>query len=198
MIIKGLHVRALNMASTRGLLAAGHMRIPCSLGRSGRIPLKREGDGATPVGRWKLVKLLYRADKLPPPRSALAMGPIAAGAGWCETVGDRNYNRSVRIPYPSAHETMRRGDELYDYVVVTSHNMRPRVQGGGSAIFFHLRRGDGGPTAGCIAVSRRDMIKVLALCGPKTELVIWSSSGPPPGGGRKLPSRPAHGSPRRR
>jgi L,D-peptidoglycan transpeptidase YkuD (ErfK/YbiS/YcfS/YnhG family) len=87
-------------------------------------------------------------------------------------VGDRNYNRLVRIPYATAHETMRRADHLYDIVVETSHNRRPRVQGHGSAVFFHLRRPDGGPTAGCIAVSLRDMRIILERVGPKSRLVI--------------------------
>lgn len=92
--------------------------------------------------------------------------------GWCETVGDRNYNRLVRLPYAAAHETMIRPDHLYDLVIETSHNARPRVQAHGSAVFFHLRRPDGGPTAGCIAVSLRDMRIILSRVNPRTRLVI--------------------------
>lgn len=193
-IIAHLHVHAISLTSTRGLLVAGNLQLPCSLGRTGRIHRKREGDGATPVGRWRLVKLLYRADRQLPPKSRLPTDLIRDGAGWCETVGDRNYNRPVRLPYRASHETMRRDDPLYDIVVVTSHNCRPRIQGRGSAIFFHLARKDGGPTAGCVALSARDMAKVLALCGPRTELVIWSSSGPPTGGSQKSPSQRGYGS----
>jgi L,D-peptidoglycan transpeptidase YkuD (ErfK/YbiS/YcfS/YnhG family) len=39
-------------------------------------------------------------------------------------------------------------------------------------VFFHLRQPDGGPTAGCIAVSLRDMRTILAHVGRKTRLVI--------------------------
>ena len=67
---------------------------------------------------------------------------------------------------------MKREDQLYDIVVELSHNERPRVQGHGSAVFFHLRRPDGGPTAGCIAVSLKDMRRILARCGPKTRIVV--------------------------
>jgi L,D-peptidoglycan transpeptidase YkuD (ErfK/YbiS/YcfS/YnhG family) len=87
-------------------------------------------------------------------------------------VGDRNYNRLVKIPYATAHETMQRPDNLYDIVIETSHNERPRVQGHGSAVFFHLRRPDGGPTAGCIAVSLRDMRIILQHVRPGTRLSI--------------------------
>jgi len=91
---------------------------------------------------------------------------LRSGWGWCETVGDRNYNRKVTIPYASAHEELKRADHLYDIVIETSHNRKPRIQGRGSAIFLHLARPDYGATAGCIALSLRDMRKVLAFCSP--------------------------------
>jgi L,D-peptidoglycan transpeptidase YkuD (ErfK/YbiS/YcfS/YnhG family) len=87
-------------------------------------------------------------------------------------VGDRNYNRLVRMPYAASHETMQRADHLYDIVVELSHNERPRIQGHGSAVFFHLRQADGGPTAGCIAVSLRDMRIILEHVSPRTRIVI--------------------------
>lgn len=160
------------MRSTRGLLVAGGLSFRCSLGRSGRKYSKREGDGATPMGSWGLRRLFYRADRMRPPQSGLAGRPIGDFDGWCETVGDRNYNRLVPIPYATSHEFMKRTDRLYDVVVELSHNERPRVQGHGSAVFFHLRQPDGGPTAGCIAVSLKDMKTILQRCGRKTRIVV--------------------------
>jgi L,D-peptidoglycan transpeptidase YkuD (ErfK/YbiS/YcfS/YnhG family) len=171
-LIRTLRVLTLSFRAGRGVLQLGGLRFPCSLGRSGTSYLKREGDGASPKGSWQLRRLFYRADRLPPPRSGLAPRALQAGQGWCETVGDRNYNRRVPIPYATAHETMRRADHLYDIVIETSHNERPRVQGHGSAVFFHLRKADGGPTAGCIAVSLRDMRIILQRVGPGTRLKI--------------------------
>lgn len=167
-----IHVRAINLSSQRGILQAGGLSVPCSLGRSGRKYAKREGDGATPMGIWQLRRIFYRADRVVPPRTWRASRPLRPDDGWCETPGDRNYNRLVRMPYAASHETMQRDDDLYDIVVELSHNQRPRVQGHGSAVFFHLRRPDGGPTAGCIAVSLRDMKTILALCGRNTKLVV--------------------------
>lgn len=150
----------------------GGSAYPCSLGRSGAKAMKREGDGASPAGCWRLKRIFYRADRGFPPRSGLPVRRLRPDDGWCETVGDRNYNRLVRMPYGASHETMTRDDRLYDIVVELSHNDRPRVQGHGSAVFFHLRRPDGGPTAGCIAVSARDMRIILARCGPRTTISI--------------------------
>ncbi len=171
-LIRTLLVLTLSPRASRGVLKLGELRFPCSLGRSGASHLKREGDGASPKGSFQLRRLFYRADRLAPPRSGLKPLAIRADQGWCETVGDRNYNRLVPIPYATAHETMRRADHLYDIVIETSHNERPRVQGHGSAVFFHLRRPDGGPTAGCIAVSLRDMRIILERVGPRTRLKI--------------------------
>ena len=170
--LKTIRVLTLNGRATAGLLQAGQLSFRCSVGRSGRSFLKREGDGASPRGAWQLRRLFYRADRLLPPCSGLKPVALRPHDGWCETVGDRNYNRLVRLPYAAAHETMQRQDQLYDLVIELSHNERPRVQGRGSAVFFHLRRPDGGPTAGCIAVSRDDMLKILRLVGPKTRILI--------------------------
>lgn len=170
--ITHLHVRAISPCATTGLLRMGASNFACSLGRSGRKHLKREGDGASPVGAWRLRRVFYRADRLPPPRTGLPVQPLRPDDGWCETVGDRNYNRLVKMPYAASHEAMTREDHLYDIVVELSHNERPRVQGHGSAVFFHLRQPDGGPTAGCIAVSLRDMCIILSRCGPDTRIVI--------------------------
>lgn len=171
-ILSRLYVHAVSAGATTGILKAGGLLFPCSLGRTGRKYRKREGDGATPRGSFALRRLFYRADRMPPPRTVLKPRPIGDHDGWCETVGDRNYNRLVRIPYATSHEFMKRNDRLYDVVAELSHNERPRVQGHGSAVFLHLRRPDGGPTAGCVAVSMRDMKVILSRCGPKTRIAL--------------------------
>ena len=154
-------------------MIAGNLRVPCKLGRTGRRALKREGDGATPMGEWPLRQVLARRDACGGLRTGLTLRFIAPDDGWCDDPGDRNYNRAVKLPYGASHEEMWRKDHLYDVVVILGHNDRPRMKGGGSAVFFHLADPGGGPTAGCIAVSLKDMRKVLALCGPGTRIRVW-------------------------
>lgn len=190
-LITYIHVHAINLSSTRALLRVGTLVFPCSLGRSGRIHRKREGDGGTPVGIWTLRRVFYRQDMIC--RPAAAARAIRATDGWCEKRGDRNYNRLVRLPYAAAHESMKRDDDLYNVVVELSHNERPRVQGHGSAVFFHLRRADGGPTAGCVAVSLKDMKTILSLVRHDARIVVWSSAGPLSPLRRKSPSPRAPG-----
>jgi len=157
--------------ATRGVLRLGDRTFPCTLGRSGCRALKREGDGATPIGKFSLETVLWRPDR-GPPHTALPRRPIRPDDGWCDAVGDRNYNRPVRHPYPASAEHLWRADALYDIVVVLSANTRPRIQGRGSAIFMHLARPDGGPTAGCIALSRRDLRLVLERLGRGSRIVV--------------------------
>lgn len=144
-----------------GTLRLGARTWPCSLGRTGISHAKREGDGATPAGLWRVLYGLWRADRLPRPRTLLPMRPIQPKDGWCDAPGHACYNRPVRLPFAASHEQMRRTDGLYDIVLVIDHNQRPRTGRGGSAVFLHIRPPDDGPTAGCVAVSLRDMKLLL-------------------------------------
>ena len=151
-----------NAAATTGWLALGGLRFRCAIGRSGIRAVKREGDGATPGGRYRLEQVLHRAGPGVRPRTGLPIDLIRASDGWCDAVADRNYNRRVSHPYLASAERMWRDDGLYDIVVVTSHNHCPRVQGLGSAIFMHVARSGFTPTEGCIALGKRDLERVLA------------------------------------
>jgi L,D-peptidoglycan transpeptidase YkuD (ErfK/YbiS/YcfS/YnhG family) len=155
-------------------LHIGHLVFPCLIGRSGRTHRKREGDGASPVGVFDLTQGFYRADRV---RGVARARPMRKSDGWCEVPRSQLYNRHVILPFRDGHETMWRDDEAYDIVFATSHNSRPRVQGLGSAIFFHLTREGATATAGCVAVSLSDMRKILGLCGRRVKLVIWPGQG---------------------
>ena len=148
------------------------MDMPCALGRSGTVAIKREGDGGTPVGRMRLLKLNVRRDHLPGPASAVPSGPIRRRDGWCDDPRDGRYNRPVRLPVSAGAETLWRDDRLYDVVGVLDWNLRPRIRGRGSAIFLHLARPGYAPTEGCIAVSPRDMRRLLARVSPHAMLRI--------------------------
>lgn len=172
-LLSVLHVMSLSPTAQDGILRAGNLSVPCKLGRSGRRWLKREGDGATPRGVWPMRRVLARPQTSKGLRTALPLRFMAQDDGWCDAADDRNYNRFVKLPYPASHEELWRKDQLYDVVVILGHNERPRIMGLGSAVFFHLSGPDGGPTAGCVAVSAADMRKVLPLCGPRTKMKIW-------------------------
>ena len=167
-----LRILALSAAAPRGVLAWGGLNYPCALGRSGCAARKREGDGATPMGQWRLLRVLFRPDRGLRPPTALPVRAIAADDGWCDAPADRNYNRPVRHPYPASAERLWREDALYDLVVVLDCNARPRVRGRGSAIFMHVARHGYAPTEGCIALARGHLLALLARLVPGSSVAI--------------------------
>lgn len=152
----------------------GARRWRCAVGRGGLIPAdeKREGDGATPVGRWPLRRLLYRPDRESPAGLHLPAAPIAPDDGWCDDPGHPAYNRPVALPFPAGHERLWRDDALYDLVVVLGHNDDPPRPGAGSAIFLHCARPDWGPTEGCVALAHEDLRRLLAEAGPGDAVLV--------------------------
>ncbi|SRR5581483_1011547 len=157
---------------TRGVLLAASRTIPVVLGRTGIRANKREGDGATPRGTFRLVRLWWRADRGPAPSTKLPRTRITPDLAWCEDPSDRRYNRPFRRSATEPGDRLWRDDHLYDLVVELDHNRRPRVAGRGSAVFLHLARPNGGPTAGCIAFRLRDLRQLLGRAGPKTRIQI--------------------------
>lgn len=143
-----------------------------AIGRGSVKPLKREGDGGTPLGRFPVRLVLYRSDNIPRPRTLLPVRAIRADDGWCDDPKDRNYNRLVRLPSKRSAEGLMRDDGLYDLVLVLGYNDRPRIRGKGSAIFMHLARAGYTPTEGCVALSRRDLLAVLAEIKNGTTVLI--------------------------
>ena len=144
----------------------------CALGRSGIGIGKREGDGKTPFGRFKLLEAFARPDEWHLPHASLPVSQVDHTMGWCDAVGDRNYNRAVSLPYPKSHEVLQRDDHLYDVFLVMDYNVTRRMKRGGSAIFFHLVHDDYRPTEGCVAISRADMRWLWPRIGMQTEMVV--------------------------
>lgn len=156
----------------QALVQLAHGVVRAALGRSSIRALKREGNGGTPLGRFPIRQVLYRADRGPRPRTKLPVHAIRANDGWCDDPADRNYNRMIRLPARRSAEGLQRADHLYDLVLVLGYNDRPRVKGRGSAIFVHLARPDLTPTEGCIALARHDLLALLAQVRPGTMIDI--------------------------
>jgi L,D-peptidoglycan transpeptidase YkuD (ErfK/YbiS/YcfS/YnhG family) len=155
-----------------GWMRAGSLTLPVALGRGGIKANKREGDGATPRGTFHPVRLWWRADKQARPPTLLPARPIGASDAWCEEPNDRRYNRPIKLALRSAGDRLKRADDLYDFIVELDHNTRPRVKGRGSAVFIHVARPDFAPTAGCIALQRGALRRLLAHLTPRTKIVV--------------------------
>ncbi len=151
-----------------------HHQCRCALGSGGMcaVDAKAEGDGATPMGEYHLRRLLYRADRVEKPVSALPCRAIRDDDGWCDDPQDAAYNRPVVLPYAASCERLMREDHVYDLVGIVSHNDSPPVPGLGSAIFIHLARSDYSPTRGCIALAETDLRSLFAMATAQTPIRI--------------------------
>ncbi len=152
-------------------------RFCCALGPAGIRPDKREGDGATPAGRFALRRVMYRADRLAAPATGLPVAALTPADGWCDDPADAAYNRPVRLPHPARHERLWRADAVYDVIVVIGHNDDPPRPGLGSAVFLHVARPDYAPTEGCVALALADLLAVLAEAKPGDSLVVEPAVG---------------------
>src|SRR4051812_4989932 len=142
-----IRVRAKPGQRTRGWLVAGPLALPVALGRGGIRANKREGDGGTPRGRFRLLRLWWRHDRLARPRTLLPLRRIRHEDGWCEDPRDRRYNQPIRLGPAHSGDRLKRADHLYDLIIELDHNPRPRVAGRGSAVFVHIARPGFAPTA---------------------------------------------------
>jgi L,D-peptidoglycan transpeptidase YkuD (ErfK/YbiS/YcfS/YnhG family) len=142
------------------LVGAG-LRLRAAHGRSGITLHKQEGDGATPAGLLRLVRVLYRADRIKPPACIVPVEPIGPLDGWCDDADDAAYNKPIRLPCPASHEALWREDHVYDVIGVLDWNFTPIVKERGSAIFFHVATPDYAPTAGCVALALPDVLAAL-------------------------------------
>jgi len=171
-ILSIIRVRARPGQRSRGVLLAGPLVLPVALGRGGIRTDKREGDGGTPRGRFRLRRLWWRHDRAIRPPTRLPARRIHAEDGWCEDPRDRRYNQPVRLRPTDPGDRLQRDDHLYDLVIELDHNTRPRVAFRGSAVFVHVARPGFAPTAGCVALEAAALRRLIARLGPQTRIVI--------------------------
>lgn len=152
---------------------------PCAHGRSGFTAEaeKKEGDGKTPQGQYRCLKVYYRADRREPPQTRLPVVALSKEDGWCDDPTHPDYNQLVKLPFSASHENLWRKDHLYDLIVVTTHNQFPIIAGKGSAIFIHVaaENTDGTlqPTAGCLSLRAADLEALLKVTDENT---IWDTA----------------------
>ena len=156
------------------MLTAGPLALPVALGRGGIKANKREGDGATPRGTFRLKRLWWRADRHPRPATLLPVQPNqppqTAGARTRPTAITISRSRlAARFARPTGSA---RRDHLYDFIIELDHNTRPRVAGRGSAVFIHVARPGFAPTAGCVALDLNALRRLLARLGPRTKIMV--------------------------
>ena len=143
----------------------------CTIGKKGISSKKKEGDLCTPKGTFSIKNLYYRSDRLLKPQTKIIIKKIKKNMGWCNDPKSNKYNSLVTVKEKIRYEKMYRKDHKYDIVVVIDYNLKKPVPYKGSAIFIHLTN-NYKPTAGCIALNKKDLLILLKLINKKTKIKI--------------------------
>jgi L,D-peptidoglycan transpeptidase YkuD (ErfK/YbiS/YcfS/YnhG family) len=132
---------------------------------------KREGDGRTPEGIFPLGTVFGYEPSFP---TRMPYRQAGVDDLWVDDVQAADYNRWVRrgATQAASFERMRRDDNLYKYGIIVEYNTNPVIKGQGSAIFFHLWKGKGMATAGCIALSEADLLRILKWLDPAAKPLV--------------------------
>mgnify|MGYP001492613783 CR=1 FL=1 len=153
-------------------LQIDEFEFKCCIGKKGLTVNKKEGDKKTPKGIFQIEKLYFRKDRIEKPKTLIKCIEIKKDMGWCDDINfPKKYNRLIKIKKKIKHEKLMRRDNKYDLLVPIKYNFKKPVIGLGSCIFIHLTE-DYKPTAGCIALKKKDFIIMLKLLKKKTKIEI--------------------------
>ena len=146
-------------------------KFKCCIGKNGLTKFKKEGDGKTPKGIFKIEHLYFRKDRIKKPLTKLKCIEIKRNMGWCDDVKNKKYNKLIKINKNCSHEKLFRKDKKYDLLIPIKYNFNKIIPGKGSCIFIHLTS-DYKPTAGCIALKKKDLLILLKLINKNSKIII--------------------------
>ena len=162
----------MNIIIKKRLLLYKGYKLKCSIGKSGITTSKKEGDLASPKGIYKLGLLYYRQDRIESLKCKIKKRIIKKNMGWCNDSKSKKYNQQIYFPFKYRAEKLYRKDKIYDIFINIKYNYRPIIKKNGSAIFLHLTNINYKPTSGCIAIGKRDFLKILPFIKKKTKISI--------------------------
>ena len=162
----------MNIKINKNYLLYKGYKLKCCVGKSGIKKVKKEGDLATPKGTFKLGLLYYRRDRIKLPKCKVKKKIIKKNMGWCNDSRSNKYNRQINFPYNYSSEKLYKKENVYDLFLLIKYNTTPVIKKKGSAIFLHIAKKNYQPTQGCIAISKKNFIKILPLIDRKTKITI--------------------------
>ena len=157
----------------KNIILIDQFKLKCSVGKGGIKKKIKEGDKITPKGSYFLDKLYYRSDRIKELRTNLKRIIIKKNMGWSDDPRSKNYNRRISLTksYGYSYEKLYRKDHNYDLLIPIKYNYKNPIKNKGSAIFLHLTN-NYKPTAGCIALKKKDFMVMLNLINKKTKIKI--------------------------
>ena len=147
-------------------------KVNCSIGKRGIRIKKKEGDLITPKGKFRIKYILYRKDRISKFKAKIRKIAIKKNMGWCDDPNSKKYNKLVKLPFNFKTEKLYKKDNTYDILLVLNYNMSPVIKNKGSAIFIHIAKRNYAPTAGCVAINKNDMKKIIKKISKRTLVFI--------------------------
>ena len=153
-------------------LEIDQFKFNCCIGKKGSTRNKKEGDKKTPKGTFAIGNLYYRKDRIEKPLTSIKSIEIKKEMGWCDDIRfPKKYNKLIKIEKKMRHEKLKRKDHKYDLLIPIKYNYKKTIVGLGSCIFIHLTK-DYKPTAGCVALKKKDFLIMLKLIKKNSKIKI--------------------------
>ena len=148
-------------------------KFKCCIGKKGSTKNKIEGDKKTPKGVFEIENLYFRRDRIKCPETLLKCVEIKEDMGWCNDVRfPEKYNKIFKIKKKISHEKLWRKDFKYDLLIPIKYNFKKPITGLGSCIFIHLTK-NYKPTAGCVALKKKDFLIILKIIKKNSKIKIF-------------------------
>lgn len=155
-----------------GNLKYKNLRLRCAIGKAGIKKKIKEGDNITPKGKFKILKIYYRSDRIKKFSANVKTIKIKKNMGWCDDPKSSLYNKEIKLPFDYSYEKLYRKDNLYDLILVLNYNTNPVKKNKGSAIFFHISKKSYKKTKGCVGLRKVDLINLISKIKKNTVIKI--------------------------
>ena len=142
-------------------LIYNNYKVKCALGKRGIGHKKKEGDLITPTGQYKIKFILYRKDRVGQIHTKLKKVILKKNMGWCNDINTKKYNQLIYLPSIYNHEKLFKKENVYDVILVLNYNMNPVKKNKGSAIFIHIAKRNYKNTEGCIAIKKKELLRII-------------------------------------
>jgi L,D-peptidoglycan transpeptidase YkuD (ErfK/YbiS/YcfS/YnhG family) len=127
---------------------------------------KAERDRRVPAGIFAIGKI-YTSDASLPAGADYPFHRVTDADVWSDDPTNPAYNRHAVYAEPASRpawfqkQKMKPHDPVYRWLIEIRHNSDPIVAGAGSAIFFHIRRGETKPSSGCTTMREADIVEIV-------------------------------------
>ena len=161
------------LVKNKHTLQIDEFKFQCCIGKKGSTSNKKEGDKKSPKGTFQIENLYFREDRIKKPLTLLKCIKIKKDMGWCDDINfPKKYNKLIKIEKKIRHEKLKRKDNKYDLLIPIKYNFNKPTSGKGSCIFIHLTK-NYQPTAGCIALKKKDFLIMLKLIKKNSKIKIF-------------------------